>query len=119
MNNVIDDIIDKENILTKEDFDLTTSLELFDILYSCSDNPLDTNIKEWCVIGYEINTDLSKRYIEYILCSYPISQFTQLNTKEKLKNLVSTGAVSLRRDLIVELKKRQIEKKFKTLLSEL
>ena len=66
-----------EKFFTKEDFEFTSEYNIWDILYSCSTTPTNTEIKEWIVIGQVLlpsSVEGIKGKFKYELCSYPISK---------------------------------------------
>jgi hypothetical protein len=108
----------EDNILTKEDFNLTKEYELFDVIYSVSKNFNENEIKSWVVMGYVLNSSSGSRCFEYELCTYPISVYVTRNEKPLLSNF-RNHFISKNRDEIVELKKSLLTEQFKEQLNKL
>ena len=107
------------NTIDIKSFDITKKYELFTIIYSVSKSFNDNTIKEWIVTGHKLLNSVDKRCFEYILMSYPISEYVSSVQHKNLRELGLECYISSSKEDIIALKKQLINDYFNSCLTNL
>lgn len=109
----------EKKTVDKEDFDLTLKYNIFDILYSINRGLSELEVKEWCVIGYELDSGANRRCFDYVLISYPISIYIQANKRMRLSELLLREYVGTTKREVVTKASENLQSRFNYLLEAL